>query len=61
MSMVTSFGAVVYFGLKFNERTTSALVKWGLAFPMFAASVAARGTYLSVSLREAYKFLFVSE
>jgi len=52
MSMVTSFGAVVYFGLKFNERQTNALVKWLLAFPMFAASVAARAFTLAVFLKE---------
>ena len=52
MSMITSFGAIVYFGLKFNERTTSVIVKWGLAFPMFAASVASRGFTLSVFLKE---------
>ena len=56
MSMVTSFGAVVYFGLKFNERTTSALVKWGLAFPMFAASVAARGIYPSLFGRHPFMY-----
>jgi len=52
MSMVTSFGTLVYYGLKFNERKTSSLVKWLLAFPMFAASVAARGFTLSVFLKE---------
>ena len=52
MSMVTSFGALVYYGLKFNERKTSSLVKWLLAFPMLAASVAARGFTLSVFLKE---------
>ena len=52
MSMVTSFGALVYYGLQFNERKTSSLVKWLLAFPMFAASVAARGFTLSVFLKE---------
>jgi len=52
MSMVTSFGALVYYGLKFNERKTSSVVKWLLAFPMFAASVAARGFTLSVFLKE---------
>ena len=50
--MVTSFGALVYYGLKFNERKTSSIVKWLLAFPMFAASVAARGFTLSVFLKE---------
>jgi MFS-type transporter involved in bile tolerance (Atg22 family) len=52
MSMVTSFGSLVFFGLKFNERKTSFLVKWLLAFPMFAASVAARGFTLAVFLKE---------
>ena len=52
MSMVTSFGALVYFGLQFNERKTNALVKWLLAFPMFAASVAARAFTLAVFLKE---------
>ncbi len=50
--MVTSFGALVYFGLQFNERQTSLIVKWALCFPMFAASVAARGFTLSVFLKE---------
>ena len=52
MSMITSFGALVYFGLQFNERQTSALPKWLLAFPMFAASLAARGFTLAVFLKE---------
>ena len=52
MSMVTSFGNLVYYGLQFNERKTISSVKWLLAFPMFAASVAARGFTLSVFLKE---------
>ena len=52
MSMVTSFGNLVYYGLQFNERKTTSSVKWLLAFPMFAASVAARGFTLSVFLKE---------
>lgn len=52
MSMVTSFAAIVYFGLQFNERKTNPLVKWLLAFPMFAASVAARAFTLAVFLKE---------
>lgn len=52
MSMVTSFGALVYFGLQFNERNTTCLVKWFLCLPMFAASVAARGFTLAVFLKE---------
>lgn len=50
--MVTSFGGLVYFGLQFNERETSALTKWLLAFPMFAALLAARGFTLAVFLKE---------
>ena len=52
MSMVFSFGALTYFGLKFNERKTNPLAKWLLALPMFAASVAARGFTLAVFLKE---------
>ena len=52
MSMVTSFGSLVYFGLQFNERKTNGLVKWLLAFPMFAASVASRAFTLAVFLKE---------
>ncbi len=52
MSMITSFGALVYFGLQFNERQTCKLTKWILAFPMFAALLAARGFTLAVFLKE---------
>ena len=52
LSMVTSFGALVYFGLKFNERQTNPWAKWFLAFPMFAASVASRAFTLAVFLKE---------
>jgi hypothetical protein len=50
--MFTSFGALVYIGLKFNERQTNPWVKWFLAFPMFAASVASRAFTLAVFLKE---------
>jgi hypothetical protein len=50
--MFTSFGALVYIGLKFNERQTNPWVKWFLAFPMFSASVASRAFTLAVFLKE---------
>ena len=52
MSMITSFGALVYFGLQFNERDTNGWTKWLLCFPMFAANVASRGFTLAVFLKE---------
>ena len=52
LSMVTSFGALVYFGLKFNERETNSWAKWLIAFPMFAASVASRAFTLAVFIKE---------
>jgi hypothetical protein len=50
--MITSFGALVYFGLKFNERQTNGWTKWFISFPMFAASVASRAFTLAVFLKE---------
>lgn len=52
LSMITSFGALVYFGLKFNERQTDKWTKWFLSFPMFAASLASRAFTLAVFLKE---------
>ena len=52
LSMVTSFGALVYFGLKFNERETNTWTKWLISFPMFAASVASRAFTLAVFIKE---------
>ena len=52
LSMITSFGALVYFGIKFNERETNGWTKWLLSFPMFAASVASRAFTLAVFLKE---------
>ena len=51
-SMVTSFMALVYFGLKFNERKASCLVKLVIACPMLAAFAAARAFTLAVFLKE---------
>ena len=50
--MITSFCALVYFGLQFNERETNTFVKWLISFPMFLTSVAARGFTLAVFLKE---------
>ena len=40
LSMVTSYCAIVYYGLKFNERNTNPFAKWLICLPMFMASVA---------------------
>ena len=50
--MMTSFGALVYFGLQFNERETNPFIKWLISFPMSIASVAARGFTIAVFLKE---------
>ena len=50
--MMTSFCALVYCGMQFNERETNAFVKWLISFPMFLTSVAARGFTLAVFLKE---------
>ena len=52
LSMITSFCALVYFGLQFNERETNAFVKWLISLPMFLTSVAARGFTFAVFLKE---------
>ena len=51
-SMVTSFLALVYFGLQFNERRAFFLSKWLLCLPMFAAFAGARAFTLAVFLKE---------
>ena len=50
--MITSFCALVYCGMQFNEWETNAFVKWLISFPMFLTSVAARGFTLAVFLKE---------
>ena len=50
--MVTSFGALVYCGMQFNERETNGFVNWLVSFPMFLTSLAARGFTLAVFLKE---------
>ena len=50
--MATSFCALVYCGMQFNERDTNGFVKWLISFPMFLTSLAARGFTLAVFLKE---------
>ena len=50
--MVTSFGALVYCGMQFNERETNGFIRWLVSFPMFLTSLAARGFTLAVFLKE---------
>ena len=50
--MITSFCALVYCGMQFNEWETNAFVKWLISFPMFLTSLAARGFTLAVFLKE---------
>ena len=50
--MATSFCALVYCGMQFNERETNGFVKWLVCFPMFLTSLAARGFTLAVFLKE---------
>ena len=50
--MATSFCALVYCGMQFNERDTYGFVKWLISFPMFLTSLAARGFTLAVFLKE---------
>ena len=50
--MLTSFGALVYCGMQFNERETNGFIKWLVSFPMFLTSLAARGFTLAVFLKE---------
>ena len=50
--MATSFCALVYCGMQFNERETNGFVKWLVSFPMFLTSLAARGFTLAVFLKE---------
>ena len=52
LSMLTSFGALVYCGMQFNERETNGFIKWLVSFPMFLTSLAARGFTLAVFLKE---------
>jgi len=50
--MATSFCALVYCGMQFNERDTNGFIKWLVSFPMFLTSLAARGFTLAVFLKE---------
>lgn len=50
--MVTSSLALIYFGIKFNERKTSCLSKVLICFPMLGTFALARAFLLAVFLQE---------
>ncbi len=52
LSMATSFGALIYFGLQFNERRTSRITSFFVVLPMFATFALARAFTLAVFLKE---------
>eukprot|EP00095_Tigriopus_kingsejongensis_P007483 maker-scaffold580_size130538-snap-gene-0.24 protein:Tk07483 transcript:maker-scaffold580_size130538-snap-gene-0.24-mRNA-1 annotation:"xk-related protein" len=52
ISMVTSFIALVFFGLSFNELNTNRVVRIWLCLPMLAAFAGARAFTLAVFLKE---------
>jgi hypothetical protein len=50
--MVTSFCALIYYGLQFNERKTSRITTFFIVLPMFATFALARAFTLAVFLKE---------
>ena len=52
LSMITSFGSLVSFALRYNEQKTDGKIKWLIAFPMLVTSLAARALVLAVFIRE---------
>lgn len=54
LSMVTSFLALSFFGLAFNELNTNKVVKIWLCMPMLAAFAGARAFTMAVFLKETF-------
>ncbi|CAB4056539.1 unnamed protein product [Lepeophtheirus salmonis] len=52
LSMFTSFGSIVFYGIRFNEPFTKWYIKLFLLLPMYSTSVLSRSFTLSVFLKE---------